>query len=107
MTQNIGKNGKKMNVEKTEKIIKKLKESSVGIAGVGGLGSNAAVALARADVGRLVLVDFDRVEKNNLTRQYYFLDQIGKIKVEALKENINKINPAVQVEILNNGAKLI
>jgi sulfur carrier protein ThiS adenylyltransferase len=90
-----------MNIEKTENIIKKLKKSSVGIAGVGGLGSNAAVALARAGIGRLVLVDFDRVEKNNLTRQYYFLDQIGKIKVEALKENINQIDPDVQLEILN------
>ena len=90
-----------MNVEKSERIKKKLKESSVGIAGLGGLGSNAAVSLARAGIGRLVLVDFDIVEESNLTRQYYFRDQIGKIKVEALKENIEKINPKVKIEIIN------
>jgi sulfur carrier protein ThiS adenylyltransferase len=86
---------------KTEKIKKKLRESSVGIAGVGGLGSNAAISLARSGIGRLVLVDFDKVEEDNLTRQYYFRDQIGKIKVDALKENINRINPDVNVEALN------
>jgi len=68
---------------------------------LGGLGSNAAIALARAGIGRLVLVDFDIVEKSNLTRQYYFIDQIGKVKVEALKENIEKTSPKIKVEIIN------
>lgn len=90
-----------MNRRKLDKIKKKLKQSSVGIAGVGGLGSNAAIALARAGIGRLILVDFDIVEKNNLDRQYYFLDQVRKQKVEALKENIKRINPLVNVEIYN------
>ena len=90
-----------MNKQKFDKIKEKLRKSSVGIAGAGGLGSNAAVALARAGIGRLVLVDFDKVEESNLDRQYYFLDQVGKIKVEALKENIERINSAVKVEILN------
>ena len=90
-----------MNVKKAERIRKKLKESSVGIAGLGGLGSNAAVALARAGIGRLVLVDFDKVEESNLDRQYYFLDQVGKLKVEALKKNIRRIDPKVTVETYN------
>ena len=90
-----------MNVKKAERIKKKLKESSAGIAGVGGLGSNAAVSLARAGIGRLVLVDFDKVEESNLNRQYYFIDQIGKNKVDALKENIEKINTEVKIEIIN------
>jgi sulfur carrier protein ThiS adenylyltransferase len=90
-----------MNREKYARIREKLRQSSVGIAGVGGLGSNAAVALARAGVGRLVLVDFDRVEESNLDRQYYFLDQIGKLKVEALKENIIRLNPRVKVLSIN------
>jgi len=77
---------------------KKLKGSSVGIAGAGGLGSNAAIALARVGVGRLVIVDFDIVEKSNLDRQYYFLDQVGKQKVDALKETIKQINPKITVE---------
>lgn len=90
-----------MNIEKSEKIKKKLSESSVGIVGLGGLGSNAAVALARAGIGKLVLVDFDIVEEKNLTRQYYFLDQIGKLKIEALRENIEKINPKAMIETHN------
>ena len=90
-----------MDIEKTEKIMRQLKDSSIGIAGLGGLGSNAAVSLARAGIGRLVLVDFDKVEENNLTRQYYFRDQIGKTKIEALKENIERINPVVKVDIYN------
>jgi sulfur carrier protein ThiS adenylyltransferase len=90
-----------MNIEKSEKIRKKLKGSCVGIAGVGGLGSNAAISLARAGIGRLILVDFDSVEENNLDRQYYFRDQIGKVKVEALKENIKKINPWLKIDIFN------
>ncbi|MCK5258849.1 MAG: sulfur carrier protein ThiS adenylyltransferase ThiF, partial [Thermoplasmatales archaeon] len=90
-----------MNKQKFDKIKEKLRKSSVGIAGAGGLGSNAAVALARAGIGRLILVDFDKIEKSNLDRQYYFLNQVGKIKVEALKDNIKRINSAVKVEILN------
>jgi len=90
-----------MNRQKYERIKEKLRQSSVGIAGVGGLGSNAAVALARAGIGRLVLVDFDRVEESNLDRQYYFLDQVGKLKVEALKENIIRLNPRVAVSSIN------
>ena len=87
-----------MDIEKSDRIRKKLNDSSVGIAGIGGLGSNAAVSLARAGIGRLVLVDFDKVEESNLNRQYYFLNQIGKSKIEALKENIRKINPAVKID---------
>ena len=48
---------------------------------------------------RLLIADFDRVELSNLNRQYYFRDQIGQSKVEALKDNLLKINPDLQVEI--------
>lgn len=91
-----------MNVEKAEKIRMKLQDSSVGIAGTGGLGSNVAVSLARAGIGRLVIVDFDSVEESNLNRQYYFRDQIDMVKVEALKENIYRIDESVKVEIFNH-----
>ncbi len=90
-----------MDKEKLQKIKKRLKNSTIGIAGLGGLGSNAAISLARAGIGKLVLVDFDKVEEKNLSRQYYFLDQVGKLKVEALKENIKKINPETKVETYN------
>jgi sulfur carrier protein ThiS adenylyltransferase len=69
----------------------------VGIAGAGGLGSNCAVALARCGVGNLVITDFDIVEVQNLSRQYFFTDQIGQLKTKALKENIARINPDVCV----------
>lgn len=87
-----------MNKNKIEKIKKKLGSSSIGIAGLGGLGSNAAISLARAGIGKLVLVDFDIVEESNLSRQYYFLDQIGKSKIIALVDNIKRINPKIIIE---------
>ncbi|MBN2346851.1 MAG: sulfur carrier protein ThiS adenylyltransferase ThiF [Candidatus Aminicenantes bacterium] len=79
--------------------LEKLKETCIGIAGCGGLGSNCAMALARAGVGRLVIADFDTVSRENLERQYFFLDQVGRKKVEALRENIGRSNPGVIVEI--------
>jgi len=69
----------------------------VGIAGAGGLGSNCAVSLARCGVGTLIIADFDVVETPNLNRQYYFIDQAGMLKTDALRENITRINPAVKV----------
>lgn len=75
-----------------------LKQAVVGIAGVGGLGSSVAVALARVGVGRLVIADFDVVEPSNLNRQQYFTDQIGRYKVDALAENLQRINPYVTVQ---------
>jgi sulfur carrier protein ThiS adenylyltransferase len=83
-----------MNFEEIKSV---LKHYTVGIAGCGGLGSNCAVALARVGVGKLIICDFDVVSESNLNRQYYFYDQIGLKKAPALKENINRINPAVEV----------
>ena len=85
----------------TPGIHEKLKKSCVGIAGLGGLGSSAAIALARVGVGKLILVDFDVVEPSNLNRQQYFVDQLGMFKTEALKENLNRINPYVRVNCYN------
>ena len=52
-----------------EAMRKKLADSTVAICGLGGLGSNIAISLARACVGRLILIDFDRVDVSNLNRQ--------------------------------------
>ena len=76
-----------------------LRQSTVGIAGAGGLGSNVAVALARAGVGRLVIADFDKVEPSNLNRQQYFVEQVGRRKVEALRHNLLAINPYSLYEV--------
>ncbi|MHC4881996.1 MAG: sulfur carrier protein ThiS adenylyltransferase ThiF [Planctomycetota bacterium] len=75
-----------------------LKNAVVGIAGLGGLGSNVGVALTRLKVGKLVLADFDVVEESNLTRQNYFVDQIGQYKVDASMENFRRINPDANLE---------
>ncbi len=76
----------------------KVKAAKVGIAGLGGLGSSVAIALARVGVGGLVLADFDLVEPSNLNRQQYFVEQIGMSKVQAMRENLSRINPYVLVE---------
>jgi sulfur carrier protein ThiS adenylyltransferase len=49
-------------------------------------------------VGRLIVADFDKVDISNLNRQYFFADQVGKAKVLALKENILRIDPSIEVE---------
>ncbi|MGB8951404.1 MAG: sulfur carrier protein ThiS adenylyltransferase ThiF [Candidatus Aminicenantales bacterium] len=82
-------------------VLSALSRSVVGIVGAGGLGSNIAVTLARAGVGKLVIADFDRVEPPDLNRQYYFIDQIGKPKVDALLENLKRINPFSDYEMHN------
>jgi sulfur carrier protein ThiS adenylyltransferase len=52
-------------------------------------------------VGHLIIVDFDIISVSNLNRQYYFYDQIGSPKIQALKENIERINPQVKVTAIN------
>ncbi|MCL1852388.1 MAG: sulfur carrier protein ThiS adenylyltransferase ThiF [Peptococcaceae bacterium] len=77
----------------------KLKAARVAVAGLGGLGSHIAVALARVGVGFLFLVDFDVVEPSNLNRQSYFVGDVGRLKTEALREQIEAINPLVEVAV--------
>ncbi|MCE5228711.1 sulfur carrier protein ThiS adenylyltransferase ThiF [bacterium] len=79
-------------------IHEKVKRARVGIAGCGGLGSAVAIALARLGVGVLRLVDYDIVEPSNLNRQQFFIDQIGRMKTDALAENLARINPYVKTE---------
>ena len=73
--------------------------ATVAICGLGGLGSNIAIALARAGVGRLILIDFDRVDITNLHRQQYKASQIGLYKTEALAENLKEIAPYISLEL--------
>ena len=62
--------------------------ATVAICGLGGLGSNIAIALARAGIGKLLLIDFDHVDITNLHRQQYKANQIGLYKADALAENL-------------------
>lgn len=74
--------------------------ATVAVCGLGGLGSHIAVSLARAGVGRLLLIDFDRVDISNLHRQQYKAAQIGLYKTEALAANLSEIAPYVRVETI-------
>ena len=74
-----------------------LESARVGIAGAGGLGSNCAMHLVRAGVKHITVVDFDVVNESNLNRQFFFRDQLGQKKVEALKENLLRIDPDADI----------
>lgn len=75
--------------------------SSAGVAGLGGLGSRVAEHLARLGVGRIVLADFDCVDLANIHRQQYFLSDVGKLKCDALAEELSRINPYLKYEAHN------
>lgn len=77
---------------------RKFAEATVAICGLGGLGSNIAICLARAGIGKLILIDFDVVDVSNLHRQQYKASQVGMYKTEALKENLLEINPYITIE---------
>ena len=75
--------------------------ATVAICGLGGLGSHIAIALARAGVGKLILIDFDQVDMTNMHRQCYKVNQIGCNKTEALLENILEVAPYIDIETIN------
>ena len=72
--------------------------ATVAICGLGGLGSNIAISLARAGIGKLILIDFDRVDISNLHRQQYKATQIGMYKTDALADNLREIAPYIELE---------
>ena len=78
-----------------------LERARIGIAGAGGLGSNCAMHLVRAGVRRLVVADFDVVGESNLNRQFFFRDQLGMKKVDALKANLLRIDPEADVQAVD------
>lgn len=78
-------------------LYQKLQQGSVAVCGLGGLGSNVAMLLARAGIGRLHLLDYDRVELSNIHRQQYRMSQIGQYKTEALRELIGEVAPYTEV----------
>jgi adenylyltransferase/sulfurtransferase len=78
---------------------RRLKAASVLIVGAGGLGSPAALYLAAAGIGRLGLVDFDRVDASNLQRQVlYGSSSVGRPKLDAARERLADLNPGVRIE---------
>jgi len=82
-----------------EELQKKFSCATVAICGLGGIGSNIATSLARAGIGKLILIDFDCVDITNLHRQQYKANQIGRYKTEALSENLKEIAPYLDLKI--------
>lgn len=80
-----------------EELQRKIKSAKVAVCGLGGLGSNIAIALARAGIGRLRIIDFDKVDVSNLNRQQYTAEQVGTYKTVAMTENLKAINPYCEV----------
>ncbi len=78
--------------------VRKLQAATVAVCGLGGLGSNIAISLARAGVGKLILIDFDSVDVTNLHRQQYKACQVGRPKPEALLANLKEIAPYTEYE---------
>lgn len=79
--------------------IEKLKKSKVAVYGLGGVGSYVVEAFARAGIGHLVLVDFDKYDITNINRQLgAYHSTIGRYKVDVMKERILDINPGIIVE---------
>lgn len=78
----------------------KFSAATVAVCGLGGLGSNIAISLARVGIGKLILIDFDRVDISNLHRQQYKATQIGKYKAQALAENLLEIAPYLEVRAI-------
>lgn len=79
--------------------IRRLRESTVLVFGVGGVGSHCIEALARSGVGRLVLVDNDKVSLTNINRQSIALHStVGRYKTEVMKEKIRDIDPSIRVD---------
>ncbi|MFA5059253.1 MAG: sulfur carrier protein ThiS adenylyltransferase ThiF [Candidatus Omnitrophota bacterium] len=77
--------------------LSKIRALKIGIGGAGGLGSNLAVMLARSGFSHFEILDFDVIEPSNLNRQQYFLDEVGKPKVDILTDRLLQINPEIRV----------
>ena len=76
-----------------------IRGAHVMVVGIGGVGSWAVEALARSGVGRLTLVDLDHVSESNINRQIHALSTtVGQAKVQAMRERIAQINPACEVD---------
>lgn len=79
---------------------REIQKTKIGIAGLGGLGSNAAMNLVRSGFRNFKLIDFDKIDRSNLNRQFYFEDQVGMLKAKALAINLKRINPDIYLELL-------
>ena len=81
-----------------EETLLKLRDAVIVVAGLGGVGAYAAEMVARAGVGRMVLIDSDRVGESNKNRQLLALDStLGRLKTEVMVERLLDINPELHI----------
>ena len=98
----------------SENELKIIQEKSICVIGCGGLGGNVIQSLARFGIGKLTLVDGDVFATNNLNRQLFSnTTNLGRKKVEVTKEELFKVNPELDVQVvpemldLNNGTEIV
>lgn len=84
-----------------EEVQHRLETARVAVAGLGGLGSNIAISLLRMGVGHLHLIDMDEVDLSNLNRQQYGIRHLGRLKTEALREELLEIDPYADIRTDN------
>ena len=78
---------------------KRLKAAKVVVAGIGGLGCPASIYLTAVGIGKIILIDKEKFELNNLNRQVLgWQDDIGKFKTEAAREKLEALNSEIEVE---------
>ena len=83
--------------------LEKLRKAKICVVGVGGIGNPVVTLLTAMGVGKLKIVDRDIIEISNLHRQHLYTENdIGRVKVEAAKERLQKINSSVEIEALPN-----
>lgn len=94
-------------LDRTEKLfgkenVEKLKNKHVIVFGIGGVGGYVCEALARTGIGKIDLVDNDKIALSNINRQIIALQStVGKYKTEVMKERIHDINPGIEVNVHN------
>lgn len=85
-----------------EENLSKLKTSKVAIVGLGGVGSICAISLVMSEIKNLIIIDDDKVVESNLNRQIaYELSDIGKFKVDAMEEKLNRLRNYLNITKLN------
>jgi sulfur carrier protein ThiS adenylyltransferase len=80
----------------------RLKQLPVTVIGVGAIGRQVALQLAAMGARRLQLVDFDRVDHTNVTTQGYGTEDVGQAKVAATGKAIHRIDPTIDVELMDD-----
>ncbi|HOY09926.1 MAG TPA: sulfur carrier protein ThiS adenylyltransferase ThiF [Candidatus Omnitrophota bacterium] len=79
--------------------LRRIQSKKIGIGGAGGLGSNVAVILTRCGFKNFEILDADKVDYSNLNRQHYYLDEVGRMKTETLRQRLLAINPDCAVRL--------